>query len=151
MMRSGIYVKDYSANRKPKVLTEELKKDAELIRGYSEFMRVLPKKVSAKKKARYEQLLDQCDRLAANESGKIRAMADEEQAEAWIEVTLPFLECTCAAELQLLIDISKAAEYIKIDATEDREICLMIRFPYFDTYISEKNLDRIFSQSEDKN
>ena len=78
-------------------------------------------------------------------------MADEEQAEAWIEVTLPFLECTCAAELQLLIDISKTAEYIKIDATEDREICLMIRFPYFDTYISEKNLDRIFSRSEDKN
>lgn len=26
MMRSGVYVKDYSANRKPKVLTEELKK-----------------------------------------------------------------------------------------------------------------------------
>jgi len=150
MIRSGVYVKDYSADRKSKVLPEELKKDAELIRGYSEFMRALPKKVSAKKKARYEQLLDQCDRLAANEGGKIRAMADEEQAEAWIEVTLPFLECTCAAELQLLIDISKAAEYIKIDATEGGEICLMIRLPYFDTYISEKNLDRIFS-SEDKN
>lgn len=150
MMRSGVYVKDYSADRKSKVLPEELKKNAELIRGYSEFMRVLPKKVSAKKKARYEQLLNQCDRLAANEGGKIRAMADEEQAEAWIEVTLPFLECTCAAELQLLIDISKAAEYIKIDATEDGAICIMIRLPYFDTYISEKNLDQIFS-SEDKN
>lgn len=95
MMRSGVYVKDYSADRKPKVLPEEVKKDAELIRGYSEFMRMLPKKVSVKKKAQYEQLLDQCDRLAANEGGKIRAMADEEQAEAWIEVTLPFLECTC--------------------------------------------------------
>lgn len=110
-----------------------------------------PKKYQQRKKVRYEQLLDQCDRLAANEGGKIQAMADEEQAEAWIEVTLPFLECTCAAELQLLIDISKAAEYIKIDATEGREICLMIRLPYFDTYISEKNLDRIFSPSEDKN
>lgn len=64
---------------------------------------------------------------------------------------MPFLECTCAAELQLLIDISKAAEYIKIDATEDGAICIMIRLPYFDTYISEKNLDRIFSPSEDKN
>lgn len=150
-MRSGVYVKDYSTDKKPKVMPGELKKDAELIRGYSEFMRVLPKKVSAKKKARYEQLLNQCDRLAANEGGKIRAMADEEQAEAWIEVTLPFLECTCAAELQLLIDISKAAEYIKIDATEDGAICIMIRLPYFDTYTSEKNLDRIFSPSEDKN
>lgn len=149
-MRSGIYMKDYSANKKPKILPEELKKDAKWIRGYSEFMRVLPKKVSAKKKVRYEQLLDQCDRLAANEGGKIRAMADEEKAEAWIEVTLPFLEFTCAAELQLLVNISKSAEYIKIDATEDGAICLMIRLPYFDTYISEKNLDQIFS-SEDKN
>lgn len=150
-MRSGVYVKDYSADGKEQKLPEELKEDAELIRGYSEFMRVLPKKVSARKKARYEQLLDQCDRLAASEGGKIRAVIDEEQAEAWIEVTLPFLECTCAAELQLLIDISKAAEYIKIDATEDGAICIMIRLPYFDTYISEKNLDRIFSPSEDKN
>jgi len=150
-MRSGIYVKDYSADRKPKVLSEQLKKDAELIRDYSEFMRVLPQKVSAKKKVRYERLLDQCDRLAESEGRKIRAMADEEQAEAWIEVTLPFLGCTCAAELQMLIDISKTAEYIKIDATKDGTICLMIRLPYFDTYISEKDLDRIFSRSEDKN
>lgn len=150
-MRSGVYVKDYSADGKEQKLPEELKEDAELIRGYSEFMRVLPKKVSARKKARYEQLLDQCDRLAASEGGKIRAVIDEEQAEAWIEVTLPFLECTCAAELQLLIDIGKAAEYTKIDATEDGAICLMIRLPYFDTYISEKNLDRIFNSPESKN
>ncbi len=37
---------------------------------------------------------------------------------------------------KLLIDISIAAEYIKIDVTEDGGICLMIRLPYFDTYIS---------------
>lgn len=150
-MRNGVYVKDYSVDGKLQKLPEELKEGAELIRGYSEFMRVLPKKVSARKKAQYEQLLDRCDRLAASEGGKIRAMVDEEQAEAWIEVTLPFLEFTCAAELQLLVNISKAAEYMKIDATEDEEICLMIRLPYFNTYISEKNLDRIFSRSEDKN
>lgn len=150
-MKVGVYVKDYSVDRKPKVLPEELKKDAELIRGYSEFMQALPKRVSVKKKAQYEQILGQCDQLAANEGGQIRAMADEEQSEAWIEVTLPFLEFTCAEELRLLIDISKAAEYIKIDATEDGGICLTIRLPYFDAYISEKNLNRIFSRPEGKN
>ena len=34
-MRSGVYVKDYSTDNKPKVMPGELKKDAELIRGYS--------------------------------------------------------------------------------------------------------------------
>ena len=54
-MRNGVYVKDYSVDGKLQKLPEELKEGAELIRGYSEFMRVLPKKVSARKKAQYEQ------------------------------------------------------------------------------------------------
>lgn len=148
MMRSGVYVKDYSADRKSKKLPKELEKDAEMIRDYSEFMRVLPKKVSTKKKAQYEQFLNQCDRLAASEGGKIRAVIDDDQAEAWIEVILPFFEFASAAEFQLLTDISTAAEYIQISVDEDGGICFKIRFPYFDMCISEKALDKMFNRFE---
>lgn len=151
IMRSSVYAKDYSADRNVQTQPGELKEEAEFIRDYSEFMQVLPKKVSVKKKTQYEHLLNQCDWLAANEKGKIRAVIDEEKAEAWIEIILSFLEFTCEAEFHLLSDICTAAEYIKIDATEEGTICFMIRLPYFDTCISEKSLDRFFNLSEEKN
>lgn len=147
-MKEGIYKRDYSVKKKTQIVQEESQAEAEFIKAYSEFMQILPKRVSAEKKAEYDRILKECDRLASNEGGKIQAFIDSKRCEAWIEITLPFLEFTSKEEFRLLADISNAAEYANIHSSEDRKISFRIRLPYFEEYIGGENLDKLFNNLE---
>ena len=121
--------------------------DSGIVQTYSKFLSRLPKVVVPKDKAAFERLVPKLDRLAQRHHGKIQAVVDYTDWQSNIDVYLPFFECTCPEEYELLRDIAESTNYFVVSA-EGEQTHLHIMINYFDDInlyetIDEENIDEL--------
>lgn len=79
--------------------------------------------------ARFEVVLRQCDGLAKQAGGTLKAAVNHESSKASIELSLPPFSLQTREESDILIKFALFAENISFEATEDRSVRVCVTLP----------------------
>ena len=102
------------------------------LNSVSKAFAALPREVNPEKKAAYDRILVDLDKMAYLLGGKIKGIVDYTNWQADIYLTMRFAEFSSLEEMVLLKDIAEHAQTLTFSADEQGNIRMHVMIAYFD-------------------
>lgn len=154
-MDNLIFERDYTEQHRAKEQIEETLSskiaiesiDGGFLKLFGKAMNAVPKMIDPKQKADYEYLLEKCDKVAERRGGHIKGIVDYKNWEAYIYLTLPFVEFSSRDDLLLLKELAEKSNGVTFVPSDGNGITMYAFFFYFTDLIDEDGEDQIFSET----